>query len=81
MVCVVNHIGLWIGLCSIYLNKNFQKDAVAVWRCVFFVARAAGLWYAVEKFSQMSVQAHHSFMNGLHIGLFAEKLQAYLDEC
>lgn len=24
---------------------------------------------------------HHSFMNGLHIGLFAEKLQAYLDEC
>lgn len=54
---------------------------MAVWRCVFFVARAAGLWYAVEKFSQMSVQAHHSFMNGLHIGLFAEKLQSYLNEC
>lgn len=29
----------------------------------------------------ISVQAHHSFVDGVHIGLFVEKLQAYLDEC
>lgn len=28
----------------------------------------------------VSVQAHHSFVDGLHIGLFAEKLQKYFDE-
>lgn len=81
MVRFADHPRLRAGLCSIYLSKNFQKNAVAIWRCVFFVARAAGLWYAVEKFSQMSVQAHHSFVDGVHIGLFAEILQAYLDEC
>lgn len=29
----------------------------------------------------LSVQAHHSFVDGLHIGQFAEKLQAHLDGC
>lgn len=29
----------------------------------------------------VSVQAHHSFVDGLHIGQFAEKLQNYFDEC
>ncbi|MDE5983852.1 MAG: chloramphenicol acetyltransferase [Eubacterium sp.] len=28
----------------------------------------------------ISVQAHHSFVDGIHIGKFAEKLQAYLNE-
>ncbi|MDD4434185.1 MAG: CatA-like O-acetyltransferase [Parabacteroides sp.] len=28
----------------------------------------------------ISVQAHHSFVNGLHIGQFVEKLQNYFDE-
>ncbi len=28
----------------------------------------------------ISVQAHHSFVDGLHIGRFAEKLQAFFDE-
>lgn len=28
-----------------------------------------------------SVQAHHSFVDGLHIGQFAEKLQKYFDAC
>lgn len=27
----------------------------------------------------VSVQAHHSFVDGLHVGRFAEKLQAYFD--
>lgn len=27
-----------------------------------------------------SVQAHHSFVDGIHIGKFAEKLQSYLNE-
>ena len=29
----------------------------------------------------VSVQAHHSFVDGLHIGQFVEKLQGYFDEC
>ena len=29
----------------------------------------------------ISVQAHHSFVDGLHIGLFADKLQKFLWEC
>lgn len=28
----------------------------------------------------LSVQAHHSFVDGIHIGKFADKLQAYLNE-
>lgn len=28
----------------------------------------------------LSVQAHHSFVDGLHIGKFAEKLQRFLDD-
>lgn len=28
----------------------------------------------------VSVQAHHSFVDGLHVGQFAEKLQKYFDE-
>ena len=28
----------------------------------------------------VSVQAHHSFVDGLHIGQFADLLQKYLDE-
>jgi len=28
----------------------------------------------------ISVQVHHSFVDGLHIGLFVDKLQKYLDE-
>lgn len=28
----------------------------------------------------LSVQAHHSFVDGIHIGQFAEKLQKYLNE-
>lgn len=28
----------------------------------------------------VSAQAHHSFVDGIHIGLFAEKLQTYFDE-
>lgn len=28
----------------------------------------------------VSVQAHHSFVDGIHIGQFAEKLQEYLNE-
>lgn len=31
-------------------------------------------------FIPISVQAHHSFVDGLHIGLFVEKLQKYFDE-
>lgn len=27
-----------------------------------------------------TVQAHHSFVDGIHIGQFADKLQKYLDE-
>lgn len=29
----------------------------------------------------VSVQAHHSFVDGLHIGQFAEKLQDLMDHC
>ena len=29
----------------------------------------------------ISVQAHHSFVDGLHIGQFAEQLQKFLNEC
>lgn len=29
----------------------------------------------------ISVQAHHSFVDGLHIGLFVEELQRYFSEC
>jgi len=29
----------------------------------------------------ISVQAHHSFVDGLHIGQFVEKLQKYFNEC
>ncbi len=29
----------------------------------------------------ISVQAHHSFVDGLHIGQFAEQLQKFLSEC
>ena len=28
----------------------------------------------------VSVQAHHSFVDGIHIGQFADRLQKYLDE-
>ncbi len=28
----------------------------------------------------VSIQAHHSFVDGLHIGQFAEKLQKFFDE-
>lgn len=31
-------------------------------------------------FIPISVQAHHSFVDGLHIGLFVEKLQKYFDK-
>ena len=29
----------------------------------------------------ISVQAHHSFVDGLHIGQFVEELQKFLNEC
>lgn len=29
----------------------------------------------------VSVQAHHSFVDGIHIGQYAEKLQAFFDAC
>ena len=29
----------------------------------------------------ISVQAHHSFVDGLHIGQFVEQLQKFLNEC
>lgn len=29
----------------------------------------------------ISVQAHHSFVDGIHIGQFADKLQNFFDEC
>ena len=29
----------------------------------------------------ISVQAHHSFVDGLHIGQFVEQLQQFLNEC
>lgn len=29
----------------------------------------------------ISVQAHHSFVDGLHIGQFVDKLQAFFEEC
>lgn len=29
----------------------------------------------------VSVQAHHSFVDGLHIGMFADRLQRFFDEC
>lgn len=29
----------------------------------------------------ISVQAHHSFVDGLHIGQFVEHLQKFLNEC
>ena len=29
----------------------------------------------------ISVQAHHSFLDGLHIGQFVEQLQKFLNEC
>ena len=29
----------------------------------------------------ISVQAHHSFVDGLHIGQFAEELQGFLSDC
>lgn len=29
----------------------------------------------------ISVQAYHSFVDGLHIGLFVEQLQKFLNEC
>lgn len=32
-------------------------------------------------FIPISVQAHHSFVDGLHIGQFVEKLQKYFNEC
>lgn len=28
----------------------------------------------------VSVQAHHSFVDGIHIGQFVDELQKYLDE-
>jgi len=28
----------------------------------------------------VSVQAHHSFVDGIHIGQFVDKLQKYLNE-
>ncbi|MDE6004609.1 MAG: chloramphenicol acetyltransferase [Oscillospiraceae bacterium] len=31
-------------------------------------------------FMPISVQAHHSFVDGIHIGLFVDKLQKYFDE-
>ena len=31
-------------------------------------------------FMPLSVQVHHSFVDGLHVGKFAEKLQKFLDE-
>ncbi|MBR3050574.1 MAG: chloramphenicol acetyltransferase, partial [Selenomonadaceae bacterium] len=27
----------------------------------------------------LSVQVHHSFVDGLHVGKFADRLQSYLD--
>jgi len=32
-------------------------------------------------FMPVSVQAHHSFVDGLHIGQFADELQRYMNEC
>ena len=29
----------------------------------------------------ISIQAHHSFVDGIHIDQFVEKLQAFFDEC
>lgn len=29
----------------------------------------------------ISVQAHHSFVDGLHVGQFVEELQKFLNEC
>lgn len=31
-------------------------------------------------FIPISVQAHHSFVDGLHVGMFADRLQQYFDE-
>ena len=33
-----------------------------------------------QYFMPISVQAHHSFVDGIHIGLFVDKLQKYFDE-
>ena len=33
-----------------------------------------------EVWIPVSVQAHHSFMDGLHIGQFVEKLQKYFEK-
>lgn len=41
-----------------------------------------GKYYEKDErfFIPISVQAHHSFVDGLHIGLFVEKLQKFFDE-
>lgn len=33
-----------------------------------------------KAFMPISVQAHHSFVDGLHVGHFVEELQKYLNE-
>lgn len=41
-----------------------------------------GKYYEKDKrvFMPLSVQAHHSFVDGIHIGKFADKIQTYLNE-
>ena len=34
-----------------------------------------------KTFIPISVQAHHSFVDGIHVGQFADALQNYFDEC
>lgn len=42
-----------------------------------------GKYYEIDErvMIPISVQAHHSFVNGLHIGQFVEELQRFLNEC
>lgn len=66
----------WVHYTHIsHTNAGKRDNATPFFDWGKFVEKAGRLIMPV------SVQAHHSFVDGVHIGLFAEKLQAYLDEC
>lgn len=66
-------------------NQCFQKDDMSKiyekLKIADIVVIASPVYfYGISAVMPVSVQAHHSFVDGIHIGKFAEKLQKYLNE-
>ena len=65
----------WVSYTHISHTESGKKDnATPLFDWGRFYEKNGKIWMPI------SVQVHHSFVDGVHIGKFAEKLQCYLDD-